>query len=342
MPTPTPEVLARRTVLCAASAWAGTALLGCASTAGRAPAASPEPPPQAVADGVFLLPGTPGEVDTANLGRTGNATLIVGPRGALMVDTGVSHRHGLARLAAARARSPQPIRAVLVTHARQEFLFGATAFQAQGIPLLMHDRAARLMQARCETCLKTLKRLLGDDAMAGTRVPRPDRLFDDTQLAELQARLSDDIGRPLRLLVSGPAGHSASPGHTAVFDEASGTLCAGALCDAQVIPDIQDADWPAWRAALDAARTLPLRHVLPGHGPASAPEAVAATARYLDSLQARIAELLRAGTPLSDIADAATLGQGFDHWAGWDTTHRRNASIVYLRQEREHLMKAPR
>ena len=357
-PCTVPPHGARRRVLRAALRWATlttghgvasggvaaslAALAGCASTPSAKAHAI-----VAVAPGVWMLPGAPGEADADTGARTGNAGVIEGPRGALVIDSGVSHAHGLERLAAIRGVTRQPIRALLLTHARQEFLFGATAFQAQGVPVWMHEHAARLMAARCETCLKTLTRLLGSAAMAGTRVPKPDHLFADTggtagttPTATLQAQLSEAIGRPLRLLVPGPRGHAASPGNSAVLDETSGTLFAGALADADSIPDIQDADVPAWRQALTDLidpRAPPPRRVVPGHGPLAGPEVLEADARYLVELHARIAALLRAGTPLSDVSDAATL-PAFAPWALYDTTHRRNASIVYLRQEREQLL----
>ena len=96
----------------------------------------------------------------------------------------------------------------MLTLVRQEFLFGAAAFEAEGIPVLMHRSAARLMAARCDNCLKTLVRVLGTEEMAGTRVIRPQVLVDPADTAT-PAMLAD-IGRPLRLL---PAGRAGPPRH---------------------------------------------------------------------------------------------------------------------------------
>ena len=41
---------------------------------------------------------------------------------------------------------------------RQDVVFGAAAFQARGIPVLMHRDAAALMAARCDTCLAHAER----------------------------------------------------------------------------------------------------------------------------------------------------------------------------------------
>ncbi len=163
------------------------ALGGCASVAPRGPR------PVALAPGVYLFAGSPGAAGAANLGRIGNSGFIVGPQGVIVVDTGTSHAHGQALLEAIATVTDAPVRLALVTHVRPEFLFGGTAFQARGIPVVMHERSARLMAGRCETCLKTLRQTVGEAAMQGSRVYRPDRSFDAGHLLEL-------IGRPVRVL----------------------------------------------------------------------------------------------------------------------------------------------
>ncbi|RZS52209.1 MBL fold metallo-hydrolase [Sphaerotilus mobilis] len=315
-------------------------LAACAALDEGAPlAVSPaeRPPPQAVADGVWLLRGHAGDVEPVNRGRIGNAALLVGDRGALVVNAGVSRRDGEALLASVRQLTDRPVRGLLLTHAMQEFIFGATAFQDADVPVWMHRDAARLMGARCGTCLKSLQRQLGEDEMTGTRVPLPDHLFDardaDASLAPLP-----DIGRPLRLLAPISGDLAASPGDTALWDARSASLVTGALLDAQTIPDVQDADLAGWRRALAALVQLGPHRALPGHGPAGdALDVIAQERRYLDQLEARTADLLRKGTALSDVAEASTLSE-FAGWSRHDTTHRRNASIVYLRQERQLML----
>ena len=275
-----------------------------------------------------MLRGSGGEAAPENLGRTGNAGFIVGPAGVLVIDTGVSYRHGQALLAEIARVTPLPVRRVLLTHTRQEFLFGAAAFRERGIPVHMHRDAARLMAARCDGCLKALKRLLGDDAMRGTTMFSPDEVFESSHDLDL-------IGRPVRVLFYG---HSSGPGDIAVLDADSGVLFAGGLLDQGYIPDVQDSDFAAWTSALAALKTLPLRRLVPGHGPAAGPELVATVAAYLAQLQARMAELLARGAALSEAADLAEL-PAFRGWDQYDTIHRRNASLVYLRLEREQMFK---
>lgn len=314
----------RRRVLAAAGAAATLLAAGA-----RAQTAALLQRPDEVENGVWMLRGLPGEPDADNLGRIGNAGFIIGRTGVLLIDSGTSFLHGQALLAAVQEATDKPVKAALLTQARQEFIFGGAALQAQGIPLLMHRDAAALMAARCEGCLKTLQRELGEEAMRGTVVPRPDRVFDETWVFE-------DIGRPVLISHHGLAN---SPGSTSALETRTGTLFSGGLVENRRVPDIQDGDIANWRAALGALRTLRIETVVPAHGKAGGPRLVQATDAYLAQLQVRCAELLRAGTALSAVAEAADL-PAYRDWDEYENIHRRNASVEFLRLEREQLRAA--
>ena len=309
---------------------ASTWLTGCATVAADAIT------PQLVAPGVYLLPGATGEIGPDNRGRIGNVGVIVGTQGVLVIDSGVSWRHGQALRATIARITPLPIRHVVLTHVRQEFVFGASAFQEAGVPITMHVAAARLMASRCESCLKTLVRVLGADEMTGSRVIKPEDPYDPT--VPTFAPFGIGLGRPVRLLAWGPGGHSSGPGDLAVLDDTTGTLFAGGLLDADTVPDIQDADFAGWRSALAAMEQMGLQHIVPGHGPVSPPGLTRQIARYLTELETRTLALLEAGTALSDVPEATRLPD-FEHWDQYDTIHRRNAAIMFLRHERAMMLR---
>lgn len=299
------------------------ALPGCATVEVPPGAAAPA---IEVAPGVYMLPGMAGEVDATTLGRNGNAGFIVGPGGVLAIDTGTSYQHGRALLAEIARVTRKPVLRVLITHTRQEFLFGATAYRERGIPIAMHRKAAQLMTARCENCLKTLRRVLGEEAMQGTAMFKPDIEFDAGFDLDL-------IGRPVRILYFD---HSSGPGDIAVFDPTTGTLFAGGLLDWKRIPDIQDSDLAGWHGALAALRQMKVNRIVPGHGPAAKREPVDAVERYLTRLEGRVLELLKSGAALSEVPDAAALPE-FQDWDQYETIHRRNASVLFVRKERQQM-----
>ena len=281
-----------------------------------------------VAPGVYMLQGAAGEVGAGNLGRIGNAGFIVGTTGVLAIDTGTSYLHGVALLAAIRRVTDLPVRLAIITHTRQEFLFGATAFRERGIPVHMQQQAAALMQSRCDRCLKTLNQLLGSAAMQGTAMFKPDVEFSQSHTIDAK------IGRHVQVL---HYGHSSGPGDTAVLDVQSGVLFAGGLLDQLRIPDVQDSDLDGWSQALQAMRALPVKIIVPGHGPVASVQLIDTTARYLAQLRARIMALLQAGAALSEVPDAAALAE-FAGWDQYETIHRRNASVLFVRFEREQLL----
>jgi len=315
--------LAAIVLACTASAAAGDPTL--AGGAARAPA------PIEVAAGVYMVAGSGGEPDSSNLGRVGNTGFIVGRTGVLAIDTGTSYQHGRALLAAIRSVTDRPLRLVLITHTRQEFLFGAAAFREQGVPIAMQQSAARLMASRCETCLQTLRATLGEEAMRGTTMFTPDRSFVDP----LEIDAAALIGRPIQVLYFG---HSSGPGDIAVYDPRTRTLFAGGLLDAQRIPDVIDSDLPRWGEALRSLQALPVDVIVPGHGPSGSKRVITQVERYLDQLTTRVHALLKAGAPLSEVPDSTALPD-FASWDQYDTVHCRNAALVYLRYEREQLIK---
>jgi glyoxylase-like metal-dependent hydrolase (beta-lactamase superfamily II) len=283
-----------------------------------------------VAPGVYMLQGAVGAADPGNLGRIGNAGFIVGDSGVIAIDTGTSYAHGRALLAAISQVTDKPIKLALITHVRPEFLFGGAAFRERGIPIRMHAKSARLMAARCETCLKTLRQTVGEAPMQGTVMFKPDQEFDDATHELTQ------IGRAVRVL---HFGHSSGPGDIAVQDVQSGVIFAGGMADSGRIPDIQDSELEGWKRALESLRALRPTLLVPGHGPAQpAGEAIAGVQTYLRQLEERVRSMVTSGASLMNVGEAAELPT-YERWDQYDTIHRRNASIAFLRIERELILK---
>lgn len=282
--------------------------------------------PVRVAADVYALLGSGGEITADNGGRTANVAFIVGPRGVVVVNTGISYAQGEAIIAAVQSVSNRPILLAILTHPGQEAIFGAAAFQARGIPVLAQRSGAELIAARCATCLRNLRATLGEKAMAGTRVVVPDRLIVGDETLDL-------IGRPLRLIAPP---WSSAPGALAVFDEMTATLIAGSLVSIKRIPDLRDAQPKAWRAALVAIEATRCRHLIPGYGPVGTCADVAAFAQYFDALDLRVAALLRQGVGLAELHDRCDLPQ-FARWDQYQTLHPQNANRTYLRLEGSQL-----
>ena len=277
----------------------------------------------AVAPGVYALMGQPGEIAPANLGRIVNIAFVVGPRGVVVVESGVSFRQGEEIIAAVGRITRKPIRLVVITHASQEVVFGAAAFQARRIPVLMHRDSAALMAERCGTCLGTLRSELGERTMAGTRVVEPDRVVSKSQPLDV-------IGRRLMLITGGQD----APGSLALLDETTGTLIAGSLVSIDRIPDLREAGGKGWPEALTVLKATRCVHLIPALGRIGSCADIDALARYFAALDEHVRTLLATGVGLAELPERSDLPD-FAAWDGYPTLHVQNANRAYLRIERD-------
>lgn len=282
--------------------------------------------PVRVAANAYAFIGDSGEVSVANRGRIGNSGFIIGPHGIVVVDSGISYRFGREMVAAIRKVSKRPILLAIISHAHQEFLFGASYLQAIKVPILTHVGTSQLMQSRCDNCLRHLKETLGLAAMRSTRVVVPDRMIDGSEFVSVG-------GMSLELH---HFGWGNTPGDLVVFDRASGVVFAGGLVDVERIPELRDARLKDWEIILEKLAALPIKRLVPGHGAVSDAAAIDNFAIYLRSINRKVRELYDEGVSLSDVEAKGEL-PGFKHWALYAQQHHNNVHHAYLEIEREDL-----
>jgi glyoxylase-like metal-dependent hydrolase (beta-lactamase superfamily II) len=282
--------------------------------------------PTAVADGVYAFIGERGEISPANQGNVGNSGFIVGASGVIVVDTGVSYRHGQRMISAIRGVTDKPIVLVVITHAVQEFVFGNAAFTEIGAGLLTHAKTSALMRQRCNHCLENLVSQLGEEAMAGTRLIVPDRTVERSQAMRV-------AGRDIELLHFGWA---STPGDLVILDRASGVVFAGGLVSNGRVPELRDGQLAGWLEALGALERTPARIIVPGHGPVGGRDLVDLTAAYLRALDEQVQSMYKRGATLTQTVDDVAL-PAFAHWDLYSTLHRQNALHRYLQLETEEL-----
>lgn len=287
-----------------------------------APQAGPPDAPITVAPGVYAWIGGTEEAAPENAGLIGNSGFIVGDSGTTIINTGSSYAHGKRLIAAAERIGGKPILLAIMTQPLQEFVMGSAAFAERGIPVLAHEASARLVQARCETCLKNLESILGAEIMQGTRVLAPQQTIAATQTREVG-------GRKL-LLWHG--GWGATPGDLAVIDVATGVAFSGALVSVRRIPELRDANLAGWREALTAFEALPVTRLVPGYGPVADRGAIAAQRSYFDAIERQATDLLNNGASLLEASQRADL-PAFADWNFYARAHPRNLQQTYLRLE---------
>lgn len=236
------------------------------------------PPPQRVADGVYVFEGAREHFSRANGGDIANTGFIATPAGAVVIDTGASLRYGQAQRAAVRATTGREAVQVYITHAHPDHFLGNQAYD--GVPVQALRPTAERIARDGETLAQNLF-LLVAPAMGGTVVKAPTPLAAPVLPQGALSPTPTVVefgGRRLQLIAL--QGHSGAD--LAVFDEATGSLFTGDLVFFERAPTTPDADLTPWLAALDRLALLPVRVLIPGHGPVvRGPEAIAQTRDYL-------------------------------------------------------------
>jgi glyoxylase-like metal-dependent hydrolase (beta-lactamase superfamily II) len=282
------------------------------------------PVPRLIAPGVYAFIGDGDAVAPANHGIVSNNGFIVGETGVTVIDTGPSYRYGRAMIEAIKKVTPLPVTLVIITHQAPEFVFGAAAFRDENVPILAHARAAQLIRERCPICLANLRKTLGDDEMAGSRVTVPDRTVDGT--TEI-----DNGGRKLQLLHFGPA---STPGDLAVLDPQTGVVFAGGLVSNGRIPELRNEQIPGWLAALEHLHALEPKIVVPGFGPLTDDDGIMQTGVYLRELDASVRQAYKNGVGLTEAMHGVQV-PAFRTYKLYAVAQPQNVQRLYLQLEKQ-------
>lgn len=198
---------------------------------------------QPVADRVFVAVAQPAAV---------NIGLVVGPSGALVIDTGSSPAQGAAVRAAAERFAGVPVVAVLVTHWHYDHLFGLAGFA--GVPSFAHDTVpAWLGRPECAAAASGLG--VGVESLA-----TPTNTFS-------LARVLDAGGRRVEVVHFG-RGHT--DGDVVAIVPDVGVIFTGDLLEGAGPPDFgEDCHLKDWPGAVDGILGLVAEETIlvPGHGP---------------------------------------------------------------------------
>ncbi len=181
------------------------------------------------------------------------------------------------------------------------------------------------MGARGRYYLAANRRLLGNDAFAGTAIVPPTVSIED--------RLSLDLGRRRLVLTAYPTAHTDAD--LTVFDETSATLWTGDLLFVDHLP-VVDGSLKAWLRVMDILAGVPAARAVPGHGPAAVswPGALAPQRAYLTRLAEDLRALIAAGQSMRLAVEQAAQSQR-RHWTLFDEFNPRNAVAGFAELEWE-------
>jgi glyoxylase-like metal-dependent hydrolase (beta-lactamase superfamily II) len=284
---------------------------------------------------IYYAIGHPAIPSHANEGNTSNAGFVVTADAVLVFDALGTPSLGLALLRAIAARTPAPVRYVVLSHYHADHIYGLQAFRdfAQPVILAQEKSADYLNPDDTEDesagpRLAQRREALAPWVNAYTRIVTPDIYFADKLTIALGAR---------RCVVryAGPA-HSQSDSMMLVSPDA--VLFAGDIVQNGRIPFIGSATVSTrhWLTELAAVAAMKPRFIIPGHGQPStdAEAAIAFTRGYLEYLRTTMGKAVAQWQDF-DQAYRGTDWSSYSALPTFDAINRGNAYRVFLEMEAE-------
>jgi len=229
-----------------------------------------------------------------------NIGIVVGTRGALVVDTGLGPRNGATVARVASRLAPHAKLYLTTTHFHPEHASGDAGFPAT-TTLIRNRVQQQELEAHGEATIAAFsaKNDLQRELLADVKLRKPDITFDS------EYRLDLGGGVKVRLLWFGGAHTS---GDELAFVEPDRTLISGDVVQNKVVPRISSAGSTpsSWIAVLDNVQGLGALHVLPDHSDVGDGTLVATERAFIVDLQSRALDLKRQGVGVADAGDQLT------------------------------------
>jgi quinoprotein relay system zinc metallohydrolase 1 len=246
--------------------------------------------PEKLTDGVWIIRGAQEAISQTNGGAIANISILDTTAGAVIIDTGPSHKFGDALAIVAKDLTGKPVARVYNTHFHPDHVLGNQAFEPEKIaaPKGVVDGLKDLGNAFADNMYKT-----AGDWMRGTEVVLPGTI--------LTSEVEDFGDRRIRPMAM--RGHTASD--LVLFDELSGILFTGDLVFLDRAPTTPHADIERWRITLANLGSIPSALIVPGHGPAEASvRGIEQTRQWLEAVEQIIRDAFEKGL---DVTEAIAL-----------------------------------
>lgn len=283
---------------------------------------------QKVAENVYFVQGVSALGSPANRNFISNAGFVVTGDSVVVIDALGSPALAEELVQKIRTITPKPISHVLLTHYHADHIYGLQVFEALGAKIVAHAQAREYINSEtAHLRLEASRKDLAPWVNEGTRmVPAQQWVSNDnTQLTV--------GGVDFVLQHMGP---SHTPEDTAIFLPQSGVLFIGDVVFRNRIPFVGQADSRHWISALDELLKLPVKVMVPGHGPASEQprQDMQLTRDYLHFLREAMGQAAANLDPFEE-AYQATDWSKFSGYPLFKEANRMNAYNTFLLMEQE-------
>jgi len=219
------------------------------------------------------------------VGGVPNVGIIVGPKGVLVVDTGMGARNAEAILREVNKAVPLTRDLYLVTtHIHPEHDLGAHAFPARTIMLRSRGQEEEIAEQGLSVAQRFASNSpINAELLRGATFRPASINFADEYPLDLGG------GVKVRIMAMG-ANHTR--GDTAIFVEPDGVLFSGdVVMKAQPAFASPASSLRHWLTSLDKLEALKPRIIVPSHGPMGGVEQIAGYRAYLREIQSRAVEV---------------------------------------------------
>lgn len=291
--------------------------------AASAPASSGIPATQVVKvnERIFALLGPMELPNARNQGYMVNSTLIIGDKGAILVDTGFTDEIG-AHLAKAVAKlTDKPVTTIINTHHHGDHSFGNTAFPQAKV--ISSEMCRKLLLAGEAELIALIEGLVGRK-FPNTKAVPASQVYPRDSKTEL---VIDGVRMTLWIP---QAAHT--EGDLMIWLPDDQVLLGGDILVNRITPNFRDAVVSEWIKTLAEVQSVPAKTIVPGHGPLMTLADAAAMHRRMATLYDGIQAGYKAGLTDSEIRQKLDLSewQALHHF---DQQMGGNINKAYLEVE---------
>jgi hypothetical protein len=278
-----------------------------------------------ITDHAYLIRGDGYEITRDNLGRIANIGVIVQGEEALVVNTGVSYKHGISIIETVETGLKKKIKGAIVLEPSREYVFGASAFRDAGIPVASHPVVINLISTRCNKCLLNLEEILGDEMM-GTKLVIPNS-SKDVEFKKLIDKFKIKIV---------DTNSSAYPGAILLYADEAQVLFSGSIVMTDTVPDVKLARMKIWINLLKNIPSDPPLKIIPNLGEIGDSATIFSTIQYLTRLDSVTEKLFENNVGLIHGSHQSSLPD-FERYHLYNKRHFNNFMYRYLELENAEL-----
>jgi uncharacterized sulfatase len=270
--------------------------------------------PQEIADGVYLLRGKDEHLSVKNGGNIANIVFMETGEGVVLFDTGPSRIYAEELRQAIEQITDEPVTRVIVSHAHPDHYLGNQVFEDLSIESLSEVRD--VIADIGDLFTDNMYRLV-DVWMRGTRTVVPTK-----SLSPGRERMGR---RDLEFIALN--GHSHAD--LAIYDHGQQVLLAADLVFMDRAPTTPHADLARWQGSLDQLQDLPIKTLVPGHGPVTEGHtAIEQTRDYLTWLEQTLVSAADQGLVEAEVI-GLPIAAPFDQLAVVQEEFIRSVSHLY-------------